>query len=127
MLKNLNIHHIGHAAIRIRRNSTFNTVQYSTISYTGLEQPENGEGIYVGASVSNWDKNKITGLLMPDLSNNNKIINNYFGPFVSSESVDIKEGSNETYKQRKEEKSGHVFLMPYVLKPALQFKLCRNR
>ena len=36
----------------------------------------------------------MTGLLMPDLSNNNNIINNYFGPFVSSESVDIKEGTS---------------------------------
>ncbi len=92
LLTNLDIHHTEHAAVKFRNNSTDNTIQNSTISYTGLLAPENGEAIYVGASYSHWIDNH-TG---PDKSSRNKIISNYFGPNVSSESVDVKEGTEYT-------------------------------
>jgi hypothetical protein len=42
----------------------------------------------VGASMNFW----IDGKTGPDRSSRNTISNNHFGPYVSSESIDIKEG-----------------------------------
>lgn len=63
-------------------------IQNLTISYTGRIEPQNGEAVYLGASSKQWIDN-FTG---PDRSSRNHVLNNYFGPFVSAESVDIKEG-----------------------------------
>lgn len=87
ILSNLDVHHTKNAAIKFRNNSTDNLLTNSSISYTGLVAPENGEAVYVGASMSLWLENK------PDMSNRNRIVNNSFGPYVSSECVDIKEGN----------------------------------
>ena len=90
------MHHIGHAAIKFRNNSTDNILQNSMVSYTGLSAPENGEAVYIGSSISHWQNDLNTGLLRPDCSSRNQILNNYFGPYVSAESVDIKEGTDGT-------------------------------
>jgi parallel beta-helix repeat protein len=47
-LTNLNVHHTNYIAIRIQYNSTDNQVLNSTISYTGLADSSNGEGVYNG-------------------------------------------------------------------------------
>ena len=87
ILTNLYVHHTTNAAIKFRNNSTDNLLQNSTISYTGLMAPENGEAVYVGSSLAHWLEGK------PDMSSRNRIVSNTFGPFVSSECVDIKEGN----------------------------------
>ena len=56
-------------------------------SYTGRKDTSNGEGVYIGASKQFWIDN-FTG---PDRSSRNTIANNIIGPYVVSESVDIKE------------------------------------
>ena len=86
LIKNLDISYTNNAAIKIRYNSTSNIVQNSTISYTGRSDPANGEGIYIGASINFWEERG------PDCSSDNQVLSNHFGPYVSSESVDIKEG-----------------------------------
>lgn len=88
ILTNLNVHHTMYSAIRIRFNSTDNIVQNSTISFTGLTDSSNGEGVYNGQSSNLWLPGR------PDFSNRNTIMFNYFGPNVASESMDIKEGSD---------------------------------
>ena len=55
ILQNLKVSYTDHAAIKFRNNSTDNIVQDSSISYTGRAQPENGEAIYIGASISHWN------------------------------------------------------------------------
>ena len=87
ILTNLYVHHTANAAIHMRFNSTDNIVQNSTISFTGLADSSNGEGVYNGQSSNLWPIGK------PDHSNRNTIVFNYFGPNVASESTDIKEGS----------------------------------
>ena len=88
-LVNLNVHHTNYTAIRIRYNSTDNQVLNSTISYTGLADSSNGEGVYNGQSSNQWSPG------MPDYSKRNTIAYNFFGPYVLSESMDIKEGSSD--------------------------------
>jgi len=73
--------------IRIRYNSTHNTVRECTIKYTGLMYKGVGEGIYIGTSV----KNSIRYGLPRDNSHYNIIINNKIGPGVTAEGIDIKE------------------------------------
>lgn len=91
ILQNLNIGFIQNSAIRIRSNSTDNLVQNCTISQTGLASPGNGEGIYIANKRYTWNE---TGILKIDRSSRNRIRYNYFGPYVRSESVDIKESAD---------------------------------
>lgn len=90
-LDNLSVHHIDQEAVHFRKSSTDNTIKNSQISYTGLTNPGVGEGVYIGSSVSNWAT--VMGSQTPDLSHRNKVLNNRFGPGVSAEAIDIKEGS----------------------------------
>ena len=87
ILTNLYVHHIYQEAIHIRLNSCDNIVQNSFISHTGLIDPGYGEGVYIGSAVNHWVDNK------PDLSHRNKVLNNHFGPNITAESIDIKEGT----------------------------------
>jgi len=91
ILQNLNISFIQNSGIRIRSNSTDNLVQNCTISQTGLANPGNGEGIYIANKRYTWNE---TGVLKIDRSSRNRIRYNYFGPYVRSESVDIKESGD---------------------------------
>jgi hypothetical protein len=51
ILQNLLVHHIGQEAVRIRRNSSFVTIQDSVIHGT-RKWRSNGEGVYIGTSSS---------------------------------------------------------------------------
>ncbi len=88
LLNKLNLSYSDEAAVKFRNNSTDNTIQNSRISYTGRKAPQNGEAVYIGAAFIHWIHN-FTG---PDRSNRNKVTNNFFGPNITAESVDIKEG-----------------------------------
>ena len=88
ILNKLNLSYSDEAAVKFRNNSTDNIIQNSQISFTGRKEPQNGEAVYIGAAYIHWINN-FTG---PDRSNRNQIVNNLFGPFISAESIDIKEG-----------------------------------
>lgn len=76
-----------HEGMRIRYNSSYNTVAFSKIMHTGKGYPGNGEGIYVGtASGRTVDCGNPS-----DQTNYNVIVNNTFGPKVPSENIDVKE------------------------------------
>jgi len=87
-LNDLHISYTDTSAIRIRINSTDNIVKNCEISYTGQQEKWNGEGIYIGSAYNHW----LNNLTVPDRSNRNQVLNNIIGPYVSSESVDIKPG-----------------------------------
>jgi hypothetical protein len=87
LLDSLDVGRTGDEAVHFRTNSSDNTVQRSTIHDTGLQQPEYGEGVYVGSAKSNWKK--ITGG-RPDLSMRNRIVGNTFRT-ITAENVDVKE------------------------------------
>jgi hypothetical protein len=87
-LSDLLVHTIGEQAIQIREMSSGTTVEWCEIRDTGLTDPTNAEGIYVGSSAMSWPAPD-----MPDASDNTKILNNKIGPGVKTEHVDLKEGT----------------------------------
>lgn len=93
LLDSLDIGRTGDEAVHFRTHSSDNTIQRSTIHDTGLDQPQYGEGVYVGSARSNWKK--ITGG-PPDLSMNNRIVGNTFRT-ITAENVDVKEATSGTW------------------------------
>jgi len=89
-IQGLKIYDIGDEAIHLRTHSSNNLIKHNWIHDTGLTQPEFGEAIYVGSSVTNWDEYTNGD---PDASNNNRIISNLVGPNITAEGIDIKEGT----------------------------------
>jgi hypothetical protein len=91
VLDGLSVHNIGDEGIHLREFSTHDIVEHSTVHDTGLKAPGYGEGVYVGTANSNWGT-YTDG--KPDLSNDDQIIDNTFGPNVAAENIDIKEATS---------------------------------
>jgi len=89
LLDGLDVHTIGHEAVHLRTHSSDGVVQNSDIHDTGLDNEKFGEGVYLGTSVSNWEKYTAGE---PDRSDRNRVLRNRFWN-TSSESIDIKEGT----------------------------------
>ncbi|BCJ73534.1 hypothetical protein CS0771_30780 [Catellatospora sp. IY07-71] len=89
VLTELTVEHVGDEAIHLRRFSSDNVVQTSTVRDTGLRKPSYGEGIYIGTAKSNWCD--LTGC-KPDRSDRNVIRGNRISD-TTAEPVDIKEGT----------------------------------
>ena len=83
----LNTNSTMQEGIRLRYNSTNNTVEYNNISFTGRLWAGWGEGIYVGTS----KKNSIEYNLPEDRSDFNAFRYNRFGEGVLAENIDVKE------------------------------------
>ncbi|MBZ4188730.1 right-handed parallel beta-helix repeat-containing protein [Niabella beijingensis] len=83
---------VGEEGIHLRKFSSRNEIRNSTITHTGLkpERAGYGEGIYIGSAHNNWEK--YSGG-KPDRCDQNNIIQNTIGPFVTAECIDIKEGT----------------------------------
>ena len=45
ILRNLHVSYTNTAGIRVRKNSTDNLIEYSTITHTGEVEPNNGEAM----------------------------------------------------------------------------------
>lgn len=89
-LVNLTVRDTGQEAVHLRTNSSDNMVIGVHIESTGQTDPKFGEGIYIGSAKSNWCRYTEC---QPDRSDRNRIIGNTFGPDVSAENIDIKEGT----------------------------------
>lgn len=81
---------IGEEGVHFRKFSKHNIIQNTNISYTGLQTPDYGEGIYIGSAYSNWSK---YSNYLPDQCDSNQVLNNKIGPYVAAECIDIKEGT----------------------------------
>lgn len=92
LLSSLLVHDIGQEAVHFRKFSSRNTISYSQIRDTGKDSPGFGEGVYMGSAVSNW-KNFTGASDLPDRCDGNKAIKNAFGPGITAEHIDIKEGT----------------------------------
>jgi hypothetical protein len=77
-------------AIHLRTGSSDNLVRQVTVDRTGRGQARFGEGIYIGSAQSNWCR--YTGCA-PDASDRNVIQGCRFGPGITAENIDIKEGT----------------------------------
>lgn len=92
ILDNLVVKNIEDEGIHFRMCSSDNLLSNSTVSYTGLVQPNFGEGLYFGSAVGNW-RLYACAESGYDESMRNRAIGNYFGPNVAAEAIDIKEGT----------------------------------
>jgi hypothetical protein len=79
--------------IRFRTSSSDNLLENSSIHDTGRSTVGFGEGLYIGSAQSDWPKYGEKGGSGPDRSNRNQVRNNHFGPNVTAEHIDIKEGT----------------------------------
>ncbi len=89
-LVSLQIAEIEQEAVHLRTNSSDNTVVGLRIQDTGQTDPEFGEGIYIGSAKSNWCRYTNCS---PDASDRNLIEGNTFGPGITAENIDVKEGT----------------------------------
>jgi hypothetical protein len=89
-IKNIHVNKIGDEGIHLRSYSSFNSVDNCFIDSTGQTSPGFGEAIYIGSAVSNWPTYSKGNA---DTCNYNSVTNNSFGDHVSSENIDIKEGT----------------------------------
>ncbi len=85
-LYGLEVHNIGHEGIHLRDGSSRCVIEKAKVHHTGRETAVWGEAIYIGS-----DRNKWT--TMNKDCNFNRVINSEFGPNVTAEHVDIKEGT----------------------------------
>ena len=83
-------YHMGQTGINLRTYTSYSIVQNCFVDTLGLIYDGIGEGIYVGTANSNWPD--VTNG-NPDTCNYNQILNNSFGNAVTSENIDIKEGT----------------------------------
>jgi hypothetical protein len=97
VLDSLSVGETGDEAVHFRSSSSDNVIQRSRIHDTGLEQPQYGEGVYVGSAKSNWKKYGVDG--GPDLSMDNRVLENTFER-ITAENIDIKEETGGTIVAR---------------------------
>ena len=95
ILKNLTVSYTGHEAVHFRCASTYNTLQYSSISFTGryTNNMGFGEDVYIGTVISNWGSVDCLNN-GADYSHYNQIMDNVLGPNVTAECIDLKEGTS---------------------------------
>jgi len=91
-LERLQIEQTGQEGVHFRQCSSYNILQASTISATGVITAEFGEGVYIGSDADKWAKYSCDGDLR-DKSHYNQILDNHFGPNISAEAIDAKEGT----------------------------------
>ena len=82
---NVEVYDIAQEGIHVRDGSSETIIENCYLHDLGIEQPENGEGLYIGS-----DRKEHNGNFNP-YCNNTKVINCTFGPNVSAEGIDVKE------------------------------------
>jgi len=86
---NCKVYGIGMEGIHLRDGSSNCSVETCSISDTGLNTPGYGEGVYVGTDKGSWDT-------YAPACYDNIITNTVFGPNITAEHLDIKEGTRRT-------------------------------
>jgi hypothetical protein len=90
-LIDVRVENVGEEAIRLRNFSSHNTIERCAVARTGLLRPGYGEGIYIGSDHDSWRDNSGG---RPDHSDNTRVLRCVFGPDVSAEHIDVKEGTS---------------------------------
>ena len=89
VLRRLEVHHVN-TGIHPYKFSSHNVIEGNYIHDTGVSKPEYGEAIYIGSWNGDW-ATKTDG--QPDASDSTQVLNNVIGPNVTSEGIDVKEGT----------------------------------
>jgi hypothetical protein len=93
VLDGLQVYGIGTEGVHLRASSSDNVLKNSAVHDTGLRSPAFGEGLYVGSAQNNWNQYGGNAGSGPDRSDRNQVLDNHFGPNVTAEHLDIKEGT----------------------------------
>lgn len=91
VLRNVRVTDVGEEGIRLRAFSRDNVLSDCSVSFTGRQRPGYGEGIYIGTAGEQWPT--MSGG-QPDRSDGNQVLNCRFGPEITAEHIDIKEGTS---------------------------------
>ena len=89
-LSGLHVSGTAQEAVHLRAGSSYNTLESLRIEQTGQRVPRFGEGVYIGSAKENWCRYTSCGA---DRSDNNIISDCVFGPGITAENIDIKEGT----------------------------------
>ncbi len=87
----VHVHHTGDEGVHFRRSSADGVIRNSRVDHTGLAQPGYGEAVYIGSARSNWDCHGASSGV--DRSDRVQVLDNRFGPHVTAEHIDAKEGT----------------------------------
>jgi chitinase len=90
VLRSLRVHNIGQEAIAFGYNARHNTLENSRVYDTGRYIADYGEAVYIGSWSGHWAAR--TGG-RPDRSDSTTVRDNVFGPGVTAEAIDAKEGT----------------------------------
>lgn len=93
VIDGVQVYGIGDEGVHFRTSSSDNVLQNAAVHDTGRSQPGFGEGLYFGSAQSNWSRYGENDGSGPDRSDRNQARNNHFGPNVTAEHIDIKEGT----------------------------------
>lgn len=85
------VRNIGDEGVHFRKGSPYGVIKNSFVHDTGQNQPDYGEGVYIGSAKSNWAC--YAGSSGVDASDAVQVLNNRIGPNVAAEGLDIKEGT----------------------------------
>jgi hypothetical protein len=92
-IDSVEVRDIGDEGVHFRKGSSDGLIENSYVHDTGQNQPDYGEGVYIGSAKSNWDC--YAGSSGVDASDNVQVLNNRIGPNVAAEGLDIKEGTHD--------------------------------
>lgn len=88
VMDSVEVDHALNHAIALRDSSHHNIIQHCLVHDTGIQNPQWGEGVYVGG------KDVSTGAAFVTLDN--QILGCHFGPNVRAQAVDISSGADRT-------------------------------
>lgn len=89
-LSDLHVTTTGEEAVHLRTGSSYDLLSRLRIDHTGGTNPRFGEGVYIGTAQENWCRYTACE---PDASDGNSIVSGVFGPGITAENIDIKEGT----------------------------------
>ena len=91
--RHLTVHDLGQEGIVLKETSKHNLIDGVHVYNTGRSSPGYGEGVYIGTTSSQW----VNGV--PDRSDSNTVRSSQFGPNITVEAVDMKDGTTGTVVQ----------------------------
>ncbi|HVX21578.1 MAG TPA: right-handed parallel beta-helix repeat-containing protein [Acidimicrobiales bacterium] len=77
--------------VHLRSASSDDTLEGLRIDHTGLQDTFFGEAVYIGSALENWCQ--YSGC-KPDHSNGDQVLSSTFGPDVTAQDIDVKEGTS---------------------------------
>lgn len=92
LMSGTHVHDVGAEGVHLRSATTDVVLTGLRVWATGRIHPRFGEGVYIGSAYRHWCEFSACG---PDRVDRIRIAGSSFGPDVSAENIDVKEGSSD--------------------------------